>query len=90
MSCVAPHVWALLDALRAVADNRPFVVVNEYLGYLPFGAYSHIEVDGIDVSASLPSFSTGELEVLVQAGALEELDHRKTSSEETRTTFRVR
>ncbi len=82
----------LLEALRAAAGDRPFVVVTEWLGYLPYGVYSWIEVDGVDITSALPEVKGEDLAGLVAAGLIEEVDHRQTSDDEhdTKTTYRIR
>ncbi len=90
MSCLDPRLVALLDALRAVASAGKFTVVSEYLGYLPYGQYVHVEVDGIDVSGSLPSSWSGyDLDALAEAGAIEQIEYQELNADGSRTTFRI-
>lgn len=71
---LTPSQSTVLDVLRDALANAQLaraVYCSEWLGYLPFGAYGWIEVDGADVSARFPSgWGQGDLEALVQAGLL--------------------
>jgi hypothetical protein len=90
VSCAGHDV--LLSALRAAAGDRDFVVVSEWLGYLPFGQYVWIEVDGVEVSAGWPPWDSGAIEALVTAGRLVVVERRVTSEDgvDSRTTLRFR
>jgi hypothetical protein len=81
----------LLDALRGAADGRDFDVVSEWLGYLPFGQYIWIEVDGVTISDGWPPWDSADIQRLVADGSLVELERRVTSGDglDTRTTYRL-
>ena len=87
MSCTP-----FLDALRlAAGPAATFVAVSEYLGYLPYGQYIHIEVDGIDISTQLPSlWDGGDLKALADTGAIERIAHEQLNPDDSRTTYRFR
>ncbi len=94
MSCdtVAPNL-ALLAALRAAAGDRPFTMTSEWLGYLPYGQYVWIEVNGVDISSTLPSpWDTDDVRGLVESRLVEQLEHHITSDDglDTLTILRVR
>ncbi len=91
MSCAPPQLRQFLDALRAVvAPGGTFVAVSEYLGYLPYGQYIHIEVDGVDISTQLPSlWDGGDVEALEQIGAIERIAHQQVNADDSRTTYRI-
>jgi len=81
---------SLLATLHAVVGERTFCLVTEWLGYLPFGQHSWIEVEGVDVTAQLPPFDAAELARLVAEGQLVEVEHRASNSTDSRTSYRVR
>jgi hypothetical protein len=64
----------LLGVLRAAVEGKPdrrVLYCSEWLGYLPYGVYHWIEVDGQDISSTLPAdWRRADLEALRTAGHL--------------------
>ncbi len=85
----------LLDCLRSAVrgnKNRRVVYGSEYLGYLPFGLYHWVDVDGQDISLSLPGeWQRRDLEALVRAGLLAKIEEWKNPNDEleTKTIYEV-
>jgi hypothetical protein len=80
----------LLSSIQSAVEatpNRRIVYCTEWLGYLPFGAYHWIEVDGQDISNSFPldwsmDWSQRDIEALVDAGHLTMIDEWTNPSDE--------
>jgi hypothetical protein len=86
----------LLQRLRsAVASeaSRYVVYCTEYLGYLPFGLYLWVEVNGKDIgpSALPPGFSGADLDALEAVGLLHRACRWTNADDnsESKTTYEV-
>jgi hypothetical protein len=86
----------LLNALENSAVGK-FVYHTEWLGYLPFGLYHWITVDGEDISRTIPTdwaldWSSQDLTALEQAGYIETTSKWENPDDdcETATTFRLK
>ncbi len=87
----------LLECLRAAVlttPGRQVVYCSEWLGYLPFGAYHWVEVDGKDTSPhSLPlDWRFADFEALAGAGLLTTVNEWQNPEDECekRITFEVK
>jgi hypothetical protein len=87
---------ALLECLRAAvrtAPSRQVVYCAEWLGYLPFGAYYWVEVEGKDIpTRSLPAdWRFADLDALAVAGLLTRVSEWRNPEDECekRITFEV-
>ena len=82
----------LQEAVRAI-PSRQVVYFSDWLGYLPFGAYRWLEVDGKDISTSLPvDWSSADLEALAEEEFLTTVSVWQNPSDEwdTRITYKVK
>ena len=73
-----------------------FVYQTEELGYLPFGFYHWINVNGVDISKNIPAdwaldWSRRDLSALEEAGLIETIKKWEDPKDEyhTKTTFRL-
>lgn len=87
----------LLISLRSAADRGRtgcFVYCTEYLGYLPFGLYHWIEINGqaIEASALPPGYTRRDLDALESAGLLGMVGQLANAEDEleSRTTYELR
>ena len=86
----------LMQHLQNAVSNtshKQFVYYTEWLGYLPFGMYHWVQVDGKDVDSlnSIEPFGSSDLRALVTAGWLQVMDEWQHPDDpcESRTTFKV-
>jgi hypothetical protein len=89
----------LLDALRLAVETKQchqFAYCTEFLGYLPFGFYHWVEVDGQDISGTFPTewcldWGRQDLEALERVGLLRRMNEWQHPSDEleTQTTYEV-
>jgi hypothetical protein len=92
---LTPRQTALLRCLRSAIEgqpNLPVLYCTEWLGYLPFGFYHWLLVDGQDISWKLPlDWSWSDLEALETVGFLVKVDEWKNPEDEceTKVTFLV-
>src|ERR1043165_767851 len=65
------EIWKQILSAVETEPNRQIVYCSEWLGYLPFGAYHWVEVNGLDISQAFPSgWQRSDLRALEQAGVL--------------------
>lgn len=85
----------LLRCLQSAVEakpNRRIIYCSEWLGYLPFGLYHWIIVDGRDISLMLPTdWSRSDLGTLEKVGFLVKIDEWKNPNDncETKVTYEV-
>ncbi len=84
---------AVTAASHACGGGGEFTVITEWLGYLPFGLYTWIEIGSIRVvpEAELPPWDSSDVAALVRDGLLEEIARVVVSDDghDTRTTYRI-
>lgn len=85
----------ILKVIRSEALNSKtseVVYATEWLGYLPFGQYHWVTVDGVDVSDKLPdNFDIADLAELVDNNSLELIADSRVADDETdySVTYRI-
>jgi Dolichyl-phosphate-mannose-protein mannosyltransferase len=87
---LAPGQLAFLDVVREVCRERRsdrFTVLSEWDGLLPFAM--SIRVEDVPAARFPHRWDSGDLEALVAAGRLEELE-RQVDGEDTRLVYRLR
>ena len=76
----------LLRCLSMAVEGKPtrrVVYCSEWLGYLPYGLYHWVEVEGQDISSSLPlDWSRSDLEALKKTGFLTILNVWRNADDE--------
>jgi len=78
---------------RRLAATPELAYVSEWLGYLPYGVYHWLEVDGRDVTGEMPDgWQLEDLVRLEREGFLERIDEERDPKDEhsLRIRFRVR
>jgi hypothetical protein len=86
---LTPAQQGFLEVVREVCRERGgdrFTVVSEWEGYLPFPMT--ISVEGVASSRFSAPWDSGDLEALVTAGRLEELE-RRVQGEATQFVYRL-
>jgi len=81
----------LRSAVEAKASHR-VVYCSEWLGYLPYGIYHWVEVEGQDISKTFPSdWRRIDLEALEKVGLLARIDEWQNPNDEydTKVTYEV-
>ena len=69
LSKVQQDILARLRDAAETMRQREFIYVTEWLGYLPFGIYHKIELNGTDLSMVLPGgWQYSDIESLEDAG----------------------
>ena len=69
------EIWKQLLSAVEGKPSRQIVYCSEWLGYLPFGVYHWIDVNGQNISQEFPSgWQHSDLKVLEQAGLLRKVD----------------
>lgn len=84
LECIRRHLAAM---------GGEFIYASEWLGYLPYGAYHWLEVDGRDVTGGMPDgWQLEDLFRLEREGVLERLDEERDPKDEhgRRIRYRVR
>lgn len=79
------HQEELLFSLKmAVKRNHTSEVVykSEYLGYLPYGQYHWVEVDGEEIKPMNPDTLNDDLAILVEFGTLQVSKEVKINDED--------
>ena len=78
---------ALFRALGSSVEgkaHRRIEYHSEYLGYLPFGQYHWITVNGVDITSELPQdFSAADLDALSQSGLLTKVESWRNPKDES-------
>ena len=76
----------LLRCLRTAVEakrDRRVVYCSEWLGYLPYGVYHWVEVDGQEISKTFPSdWQRTDLEALAKAGLLAKIEEWQNPEDE--------
>ena len=79
------HQEELLFSLKMAGKrNRTSEVVykSEYLGYLPYGQYHWVEVDGEEIKSNNPDTLSDDLATLVEFGSLQVLKEVQVNDED--------
>ena len=88
LTAAQTDILGRLRSVVAATPNRQILYCSEWLGYLPYGVYHWIEVDGEDISKSFPSgWGPADIEALERAELLERLEDWQNPDDEYNMKF---
>ncbi len=88
MTKIQEQIQATILSKRSCTERDQLVYATEWLGYLPYGRYHWVDLNGADISNHFPEgWTFNDIDHLTENGLLKVIEDSRKSDEDT--AFRI-